>query len=371
MYKIENIVNTILNGHVLEELQKIPDGTIDMVITSPPYYGLRSYNTNPVIWDNHSGCDHEWEQFVRKGITGGTKSSKVQIKGEENFQIVKDSVQGYCSKCNAWAGELGSEPTFQLYIQHLLEIFDEVKRVLKPTGSCWVNLGDSYSGSCQGAGGDRSGVKQGTNRGTLYTSSKEFKSLTANTSVQKKSLMGIPDRFKICMIDRDWICRNEIIWKKPNQMPSSVKDRFTVDFEKFYWFTKQGKYYFRQQLEPYVSKPNHKPRNKAKEKYEGTNLYSEGGRDYYSQGGRNKRCVWEINTRGLKEAHFAVFPPELITTPILASSPPNGIVLDIFMGSGTTGKVAKDLGRNFLGIELNKKYVEIAMKRIGIDQFAI
>ena len=195
---------------------------------------------------------------------------------------------------------------------------------------------------------------------------KEHKSLLAKIDIKSKSLVGIPDRFKIKMIDKGFICRNEIVWHKPNQMPSSVKDRFTVDFEKFYFFTKNTKYYFEQQLEPYISKENHELRNKNSEKYEGTNLFSDGGRDYYSQGGRNKRCVWSINTKPLKEAHFAIYPEELIETPIKACCPENGIVMDIFFGSGTTGVVAKKLNRNYLGIELNSEYIKIAEKRLGI-----
>jgi len=370
MYKIENIVNTILFGNVLEQLKKIPNNSIDLMITSPPYYGLRKYETNPVIWDNHNGCDHEWETFTRKGQTGGTKSLKVQIKDKINFQIVPDSIQGFCVKCGAWKGELGLEPTFKLYIQHLLEIFEEARRVLKSEGSCWVNLGDSYSsGSNQGAGANRNGTKQGTNKGSLYLSAKGSKSLLVNTGIVKKSLMGIPDRFKIAMIDNGWICRNEIIWHKPNQMPSSAKDRFTGDYEKFYWFTKNSKYYFEQQLEKslwadkdkrFINGPT-----KGNKCSQGQYAQNESGK-FRKDGMRNKRTVWSINTQGIKDPHFATYPEELVKTPILACCPENGIVLDIFIGSGTTGKVARDLGRNFIGIELNEDSIEIAKKRINI-----
>jgi len=239
----------------------------------------------------------------------------------------------------------------------LFEIIKESSRVLKDNGSIWVNLGDSYAGT-----GDKGNLKN-----PKYPDGRNGQSVAKNRivdGVKQKSLVGIPDRFKIKMIDGGFICRNEIVWHKPNQMPSSVKDRFTVDFEKFYFFTNNGKYYFEQQLEPYISKENHELRNKNAEKYEGTKLYSDGGRDYYSQGGRNKRCVWSINTKPLKEAHFAVYPEELIETPIKACCPENGLVMDIFFGSGTTGVVAKKLNRNYLGIELNTEYIKIAEKRL-------
>jgi site-specific DNA-methyltransferase (adenine-specific) len=148
-------------------------------------------------------------------------------------------------------------------------------------------------------------------------------------------------------------------------MPESTKDRFTDDFERFFWFTKNGKYYFEQQKEPYQSKVDHSPRDKASEKYKGTGLYSAGGRDYYSQGGRNKRTVWAINTKGYKGAHFATYPEELVITPIIACCPPDGIVLDPFIGSGTSGVVARKNGKNFIGIELKPDHVRQAVERLG------
>ncbi|HEY8805263.1 MAG TPA: site-specific DNA-methyltransferase [Clostridium sp.] len=291
IYNINDITNTIVQGNVLDELKKIPDNTINMVITSPPYWGLRNYNTDPQIWDEEEGCD-------------------------------------------VWRGELGSEPTFNLYIKHLCDIFDEVKRVLTEDGTCWVNLGDTYAGG------------------------------KTNDIVPNKSLCCIPDRFKIQMIDRGWICRNDIIWHKPNAMPSSVKDRFTVDYERLFFFTKNKKYYFEQQKEPvkdsyFGKRGSSKTRTKFQSAMCGDNkdtvtLYTE----------RNKRSMWSINTQPLKEAHFAVFPEELVKTPVKAGCPENGIVMDIFMGSGTTAVVAKGLNRNYIGIELNPEYINIAKNRI-------
>ena len=358
-------LNTIYCGHVLKILKEFPDNSIDCVITSSPYYGLRSYNTEPQIWGGNENCNHIWDSFVHKGISGGTKSTKVQIKDKDNFQIVPDNQQSICSLCGAWQGELGQEPTPKMFIDHLVEIFMECSRVLKPEGTMWINISDSYSGSNQGAGaGDRTGVKQMTNRGTNYTKEKGYKSLLAKLDIPKKSLIGIPDRLKIALIDNGLICRNQIIWHKPNKMPESCKDRFTNDYEILFFFTKNTKYYFKQQLEPYKSKENHNPRNKAAEKYEGTNLFSEGGRDYYSQGGKNVRTVWSINTIPNKMYHFAMFPEKLIEKPILAGCPENGIILDPFIGSGTTARVAKKLGRNYIGIELNPEYASIARESL-------
>lgn len=317
--------NTIINGNALEEIKKLPDSFVDMIITSPPYWGLRDYGLSDVIFGDNPNCKHQWKEHVKRPLVRD-----------------HDVVSYFCESCGAWKGQLGQEPHYQMYINHLVEIFNESKRILKDSGSIWVNLGDTYLGQKPFS---VDGIQE--------------------SQIKKKSLVGIPDRFKIAMIDDGWICRNEVIWHKPNQMPSSVKDRFTSDFEKFYFFTKNEKYYFEQQLEPYVSIENHNLRNRLSEgKYKNTAQFSDGGRDFYSRGGRNKRCVWSINTSPLKESHFAVYPEKLIETPILACCPENGIVLDIFFGSGTSGIVSKKLDRKYLGIEMNPEYIKIAEKRL-------
>lgn len=337
------IENTIISGNALEEIKKLPDNFIDMIITSPPYWGLRDYGLQDVVFGDNPNCKHQWKEHVKRPLGGkGSKGANVGAK-KNDFANMRDHdvISYFCELCSAWRGQLGQEPHHQMYINHLVEIFNESKRILKDSGSIWVNLGDTYLG-----------------QKPFYVDGIQ------ESQIKKKSLVGIPDRFKIAMIDDGWICRNEVIWHKPNQMPSSVKDRFTSDFEKFYFFTKNEKYYFEQQLEPYVSVENHNLRDKSSEKYVETNLYSKGARDYYSQGGRNKRCVWSINTTPLKEAHFAVYPEKLIETPILACCPENGIVLDVFFGSGTTGIVSKKLNRKYLGIEMNLEYIKIAEKRL-------
>jgi len=298
-------MNKIIQGDALAVLKTLDSESIDMVMTSPPYWALRDY-----------GVD----------------------------------------------GQLGLEPTFQEYINKLCDIFDEVKRVLKPEGTCWVNIGDTYSGNKEG---------KTDNKVSSYLKN-ESKGIKKKATIKEKCLCQIPSRFAIEMTNRGWILRNEIIWYKRNCMPSSVKDRFTVDFEKIFFFSKNKNYYFKTQYEKFQSKPDdiNKKRNKGAENFAkkaGGKLgpqISEGIRDWYKYGERNKRCVWTINTKGYKEAHFAVYPEELCITPIKAGCPPKGIVLDIFFGAGTTGKVAQDLGRNYLGIELNSKYIKIAEERL-------
>ncbi|HVB24076.1 MAG TPA: site-specific DNA-methyltransferase [Ktedonobacteraceae bacterium] len=279
-------VNQIICGDALTTLKELPDACIDMCCTSPPYHALRSY-----LPDTHPD----------KPL------------------------------------ELGLEPTYTEYINKLCDVFDEVKRVLKPTGSCWVNLADNFSGS----GGKRKSSKMRSKR-TAYLGGVGVH--IPPTNIPKKSLCLIPFRFAIEMVRRGWILRNTIIWQKVNATPDSMKDRFTIDFEYLFFLSKSPRYYFNQQFEPTVD---------AKTRQNG-------------QLWRNKRSVWTISTRPSRyPGHYATYPEELVETPIRAGSQPGGIVLDCFSGTSTTCAVAKRLGRQYIGIELNETYVELGNKRLA------
>lgn len=359
-------INRIYNMDCLEGLKSLPDKCVDMVITSPPYFNLRDYGAE---------------------------------------------------------GQIGLEDDYAAYIDKLVEIFKEIHRVLKDSGSCWINIADVYS---------------------------------------KQALLCIPDRLKIRMVESGWICRNEIIWHKPNAMPSSAKSRFNNDYEKLYFFTKKPKYYFSTQYEPLKSAPaaasatsgNGKYKNAEQEAsvrqgmnkkrgqkliflrknlpaqkdfvdfirskttvdaiIENSNIkrskvehwfrYDESGFAYPSaedwnsikwlvddwsnefkdidkrlnditvetddinknaDKGRIKRAVWSISTKAFKGCHYAPYPEELVKTPILACCPVGGIVLDPFIGSGTTAVVAAKNNRNYIGFELSQEYCNIAEKRIA------
>jgi site-specific DNA-methyltransferase (adenine-specific) len=271
------------------------------------------------------------------------------------------------------AGQLGLEPTFSEYIRKLCEIFDEIKRVLKKTGSIWVVLGDTYGGSNCGYGQSKeSSGFQNVARQTYYPTSKR-KPLGAG--VMPKCLLQIPSRFAIEMCSRGWILRNEIIWHKPNCMPSSARDRFTSNFEKIYFFVRSTKYYFERQLEPLKESSMLRAQYGSYSKK--TDMGIHGGMTLKSQlgvfkkikegklAGRNKRCVWEVATQPFRGAHFATFPEKLIEPMIKAGCPEDGIVLDPFAGVCTVGVVAKKLGRRFVGIELNADYIKMGEQRIA------
>jgi DNA modification methylase len=352
----------------LSQLKLLESESIDLIITSPPYYGLRAYNTNPIIWGNNDECEHDWNDELKKWRDGKRGQIGRKEKWDDSFQW-EGIKHAFCSKCNAWKGSLGLEPTPQLYIKHLIDIFRECKRVLKKTGSCWVNIGDSYSTHWSGSKNSshnfyNAGIASSNGIGTI----KKHK-----FGMSEKSLIGIPERFVIGMTDDGWIRRNTIIWHKGNCMPSSAKDRFTIDFEYFYFFTKSKKYYFETQYESSIDikkRINNTiggPKNSLHDFGSASRTY--GGKAVktisLNPNGRLKRTVWKINTSPFKEAHFATFPEKLIETPIKACSPQNGLVLDPFMGAGTTGLMAKKLGRNYIGIELKSGYIDIANKRIN------
>ena len=319
-------INKILQGDAKSVLKTLPNESVNCIVTSPPYFGLRDYSIEPTIWDGDKDCEHEWGS--KRKIPKTTQWNTGGVFDPNNRKTVQEEkyIGQFCSKCGAWRGSLGLEPTFELYIKHLCDIFDEVKRVLKKDGTCWVNLGDSYGGS-----GNASGHTEDTkNLGYKTSEMGATKGNQKATRQYAKSLLLIPQRFAIEMVNRGWILRNTIIWHKPNCMPSSAKDRFTVDFEYLYFFTKSKKYWFEQQLEPHKevsikarnSKLNQTTNIGASRSAVNVQMGNESrGNRFIPEGGKNKRAVWTITTKPFKEAHFATFPEDLIATPIKAGCP--------------------------------------------------
>jgi DNA modification methylase len=281
-----------------------------MCVTSPPYYGLRDY-----------GIDEQ----------------------------------------------LGLEDTPELYVQKLVEVFREVKRVLKDDGTLWLNLGDSYSNLNWSYGKD----KRFETQINIESEKKKFGRGIADKNLPSKSLMGIPWRVAFALQADGWILRQDIIWHKPNPMPESVTDRCTKAHEYIFILAKSQKYYFDNEAikEPHTTKPT-KLRDRRNERYGRAFLSPLGAglRTGYGENGRNKRSVWTITTKPFKGAHFATFPEDLVKPCILAGSPKGGVVLDPFCGSGTVGVVCQKLGRDFIGIELNPDYVKMAEKRIAKEE---
>ena len=306
----------LYNGDALSILKTIPDESVDSVVTSPPYWALRDYGVE---------------------------------------------------------GQLGLEPSFQEYLEKLWTIFDEVYRVLKPTGTCWVNLGDTYNSTPVGHIGNTAKVGATINKNAQEKASKQR---IVQKTVKQKSLCLIPQRFAIGMMDRGWILRNDLVWAKPNPIPESVKDRFTKSHEYIFFFVKSKRYYFEQILEPASYDGKKKDILEPSRKYGNRNFtlnrpqgMARGSTERWpnkinGEPARNKRDVWSIPTKGFPDAHFAVFPEKLPELCIKAGCPKDGIVLDPFMGSGTTAVVSEKMYRKWIGIELNPEYCKIINKRL-------
>jgi site-specific DNA-methyltransferase (cytosine-N4-specific) len=365
--------NTIITGDALEALRTLPDGCVDCCVTSPPYYGLRDYGT--ALWvGGNPDCRHSERQ--EKGF----ENSK-QATNRGNSKNLPRSV---CPRCGATRvdKQIGLDKTPELYIERLLEVFMEVRRVLKPVGTLWVVIGDSYWGG-KGYSGSSAGRyqyerrKAGKSITSGYSNGNGGKGIVRPTdrrheSIKPKDLIGIPWMLAFALRGAGWHLRSDIIWAKTNPMPESVKDRFTMAHEHILLLSKSARYYFDGDA---VREPYAKPLNRwagSELKAAGSSRWSEAtGQGAYrdrnmrpNPAGRNRRDVWSVCTKPYPEAHFATYPPELIVNCIKAGCPESGIVLDPFMGAGTTAVVARKLGRSFVGVELNPEYVKIANQRL-------
>ena len=349
----DEMKNVILQGDSLEVLKGFPDCSIDCCVTSPPYYGLRDYGTGKWVGGDPN-CPHK-----NKTITGYTQKELVGNDGDAIFKIV-------CPLCGAVREDkqIGLEETPEQYIQRLVDVFREVRRALKDDGTLWVNIGDSY---CNSNGFARASDEfQRKGRDAAPANDRNLSSLH-NSGLKTKDLIGIPWMLAFALRNDGWYLRQDIIWHKPNPMPESVKDRCTKAHEYIFLLSKSPQYYFDYLEIQEVATSGEQVRDKHAEGYQADyakgDRFSAGEHVYGKNGMRNKRDVWSIPVSPSRDAHFATFPESLIKPCITAGCRVGGIVLDPFFGSGTTGRVAQTLNRNYIGIELNPKYVELATRR--------
>ncbi len=279
-------------------------------------------------------------------------------------------------------GQIGLEETPEEFIRKLVCVFNEFKRVLKPEGTLWVNMGDSYGGSSKGAAHYPDcveGYKQSTNKGTV--DQKNIPVGYTGNGIKAKDLIGIPWMLAFALRADGWYLRMDHVWNKPNPMPESVTDRCTKAHEYIFLLSKSAHYYYdKEVIEEETVYPigtrKDVPRGEFKGKYHAHEDFKHISDSFRAiRDTRNKRSVWTVATKPFRGAHFATFPEELITPCILAGCPQGGVVMDMFFGSGTTGVVALKNFRNFIGIELNPKYVDMATKRLEthkaqIDMFS-
>jgi DNA modification methylase len=342
---------TILLGDVREQLKTLADESVHCVVTSPPYFGLRDYGM---------------------------------------------------------PGQIGLEPSPAAFVEVMVEVFREVRRVLRADGTLWLNLGDSYAGSwgAQSRGNSASEASSSLEGSSMLEARQiaayplgqtQVGSLKRTPGLKPKDLIGVPWRVAFALQDDGWYLRQDIIWSKPNPMPESVTDRCTKAHEYLFLLSKSGRYHFDAEAiaeglapssidrlsQPTLDQQAGSERVPGKinsrmkavgrvravpPRHAGLESSDQSGLDEVGRGGkRNKRSVWTVATQPFKEAHFATFPPALIEPCILAGCPKGGVILDPFGGAGTTGLVADRLGRDAVLIELNPDYAEIARKRIRGD----
>ena len=310
-------LNTIHTGDALDVLRTLPDSSVDCCITSPPYYGLRDYGVG---------------------------------------------------------GQIGLETSPEAYLARLVDVFREVQRVLKNAGTLWLNIGDSYAGSGRGKGDkNRKGVQNKASFvGDMFAKPYRL------AGYKNKDLIGIPWQLAFALRADGWYLRQDIIWNKPKPMPKSIRDRCTKAHEYLFLLSKSARYYFdhRAILEPakYDGRKDTTAKGSPKYADNGTGIgihsLANGVHERWPDRigtlpARHKRSVWTVPTRSFRGAHFATYPEALVIDCIMAGCPPGGVVLDPFFGAGTTGVVAQNTGRNYVGIELNAEYVEIAKGRLA------
>lgn len=431
--------NKIYVGHVLDRLRDLPEGCVQTVCTSPPYYGLRDYQTEPQIWDGDPACSHVWGQAQRTPWANEVPGPNGRVKNPQASHDRPKETGPFCQRCAAWRGSLGLEPTVDLYVSHLVQIFREVRRVLRKDGNAWLNLGDSYA-------------------------------------LKAKNLIGIPWRVALALQADGWWLRSdiieevelycpcgcgyileehiwrygqdrEILWEKPNCMPSSVTDRPTTSHEHVFLLSRSPRYYYdaRAIAEPTLKGASGSFFTRGKTAHHA----SQGNSTYTYQPTRNRRSVWTIPTVAYPGEHYATWPPKLVEIMILAGSAPQAcercgtpwkrivakgdsppepahrepskrlevgqagnvgegnmgfrasrlsgeeinqrksehpdvtvgfqptcrcpntegtgrcVILDPFIGSGTTAYVAEVLGRDWVGIDLKDEYDELARARLS------
>lgn len=384
----------LICGDSLTELKKLDAGIVQTCITSPPYWGLRVYGTPEHVWGGDPSCQHEWETAPprrRRRVTDTKDQDRKQASNSGAQHNLPETAS--CRRCGAWRGELGLEPTPALFIEHLVGVFREVRRVLKKDGTLWVVIGDSFAsgkGACHNPGGGKSSWGKRRKATGAYPLNRGNISQLKKSNLKPKDLVGIPWLLGLALRADGWWLRMDIIWSKKNPMSESVMDRPTRSHEYILFLTKSKNYYFDMEsimekaVTPVGDKSGHRFGGVKDKGVEGFTLRSGkkwkpkmggGGQGFRGHSGnrradgkpyylRHKRSVWEVATAPTKEGHFATYPPKLIEPCILAGSKKGDIVLDPFIGTGTTALVAEQKGRRWIGIELNPEYIEIARKRL-------
>ncbi|GAA1895366.1 DNA-methyltransferase [Streptantibioticus ferralitis] len=391
---------TLYTGDARDVLSQLPDRSVDCVVTSPPYWGLRDYGTGRWIGGNPS-CAHS------AGRGTNTAQTKHPSLGYPASAAHRGGNPRTCQRCGAIREDrqYGLEATPEEYVETLRVVFTELHRILVDTGTVWLNLGDSYSSTPPGHTNNPMRTSTLTSRAAVarLRDSVQRADVDRTKALPRKNLIGMPWRVAFALQSDGWILRNAIVWHKPNAMPESVRDRLSSRHELLFLFVKQQRYFFN--LDP-IREPLARPEvlteglviggaNKGRHagigataRRRGNSIYGNGkyssiapflaklpGEALRPTGerhsaananGKNPGDVWSLSTRPLKAAHFATFPVDIPLRCIAAGCPPKGVVLDPFSGAATTGLAARQLERSYIGVDLNSAFHDIALNRLGL-----
>ncbi len=380
------MTTTTLHGDCAELLPTLPPASVQCIVTSPPYFGLRDYGLPPTLWPTIEytplaglpsmciqGCDpdcaHVWGSPVRGPFANTTPGPNGRMKNTAAGHDRAQEAGHYCQLCGGWRGCLGLEPDPLMFIAHLVYVFRLARPVLADDGVCWMNLGDTYAAAAIAASGAFMAARA---RKAWEHRADRTGWRSAPAGLKEKDLLGIPWRLAFALQADGWYLRSDVIWSKPNAMPESIRDRPTKAHEYLFLLAKSKQYYYDQEsiAEPaaqstkdraYLGKRVLSDRQKAMQD-QGMHGKSDTLR-VYDRATRNRRSVWTVSAQGIRDAHFATFPEALVEPCILAGSRPGDTVLDMFAGSGTVLRVAERLQRDSIGIDLNADYIELQQRR--------
>jgi DNA modification methylase len=367
----------VLHGEVRQRLRELPACSVDCVVTSPPYWGLRDYGLPASTWGGRERCRHVWKAEElhtergrgnwAQGTNGRGEEQEGGCEAARETAIPATSERATCSRCGAWRGCLGLEELPSLYVEHVVEVFREVRRVLKDRGTLWVNVGDTFVGGRNGGYGEKSSITSGRNHAAARKAweAKGGKTHRTVEGLKPKDLVGIPWMVAFALRADGWFLRSDVIWHKPNPMPESVLDRPSRAHEYMFLLSKSRHYdYDADAIRTELSPKTRAPVRRIKVDEDGNPV------------GSNKRSVWRLDeveapdvwtiaSEQYPHSHFATFPTALVRPCVLAGCVPGGTVLDPFGGSGTTGEVALELGRRALLVELSADYVDLIHRRLS------
>lgn len=354
----------------------LPDESVNCVVTSPPYWSQRDYKVEPQVWGGDSSCKHRWASTKAQGGNGsGTSSRRDKAAG----RCRGETQPGFCEKCGAWSGQLGLEPTPWLFVEHLVEVFLEVWRVLRPDGVVWVNMADTYctaNFAFRNPGGTKNGFDAGLiDKGVIPLDSPARRPIPG---LKRKDMALVPARLSIALQESGWWVRQNVIWRKPNVKPENVKDRPVTCHEHVFMLTKAARYWYDADAirEPYTGKPedntpadlarafSSKRRHVPGNRQRGLDVGHQMPSKWNNPRCKNRRSVWDIASVKCPVKHYSAFPKALVEICLKAGTPPGGMVLDPFMGSGTVAEVAERMNLSWVGMELSPESALEALKRL-------